>query len=140
MLQQRFNALIKAHVPTTIWFLSLMSPLRKSTKIRKKEEVASLVPVIPTKWYGNHMVWSSDGRVWKCPCSFFSFFFSAPFLKLPTWTLWHSDDNIHSKRISPSFFFFKKPQQLMKEIKPNLIWELLLNDFPPLVKSYIKVF
>lgn len=67
MLQQCLNALIKARVPTTIWFLSLMSPLRKSTKIRKKK-VISLIPMIPTKWYGNHMVYSSDRRIWKCPC------------------------------------------------------------------------
>lgn len=72
MLQQRLNALIKARVPTTIWFLSLMSPLRKSTKIRKK--VASLIPMIPTKWYGNHMACSTDRRIWKCPCKLFSFF------------------------------------------------------------------
>lgn len=80
MLQQRLNALIKARVPTTIWFLSLMSPLRKSTKIRKK--VASLIPMIPTKWYGNHMVCSTDRRIWKCPCKLFSFF---NFFWLPTW-------------------------------------------------------
>lgn len=76
MLQQCLNALIKARVPTTIWFLSLMSPLRKSTKIRKKK-VISLIPMIPTKWYGNHMVCSSDRRIWKCPCKLLKFFLAA---------------------------------------------------------------
>lgn len=113
MLQQRLNALIKARVPTTIWFLSLMSPLRKSTKIRKK--VASLIPMIPTKWYGNHMVCSTDRRIWKCPCKLFlkktfSFFFPAANLTLKgaifteqrNWRYlhgkWHSDDEILTEK------------------------------------------
>lgn len=111
MLQQRLNALIKARVPTTIWFLSLMSPLRKSTKIRKK--VASLIPMIPTKWYGNHMACSTDRRIWKCPCKLFSFFnFLAANLTLKgaifteqrnRWyshRKWHSDDETLTEKQS----------------------------------------
>lgn len=33
--------------------------------------------MIPTKWYGNHMVCSSDRRIWKCPCKLLKFFLAA---------------------------------------------------------------
>lgn len=97
MLQQCLNALIKAQVPTTIWFLSLMSPLRKSTKIRKKK-VLSLIPMIPlndmvTIWCA--AVIQESGSVLV---SFLNFFW------LPTWP-WKKPSFLS---LLSFFFFFKQ--------------------------------
>ena len=94
MLEQCLNALIKARVPTTIWFLSLMSPLRKSTKIRGKK-VISLIPMIPTKWYGNHMVCSGDRRTWKCPCKLLKIFLAANLTLKGVFFFFHSFSFFH---------------------------------------------
>ena len=33
--------------------------------------------MIPTKWYGNHMVCNTDRKIWKCPWKLLKFFLTA---------------------------------------------------------------
>lgn len=77
--------------------------------------------MIPTKWYGNHMVCSSDRRIWKCPCKLFKIFLAA------------------NLTLKGAFFFFKALKPVVFTQEMAFIWWNLYRKQPFLRKPEILV-